>query len=560
MLLYPSTLLATAFGGDILVDGGMVLASGDRGTLELLAADDVVFRPTGDPAEPNFSFLLGSVAMADALPQFEPTPLNPLDVAFPDFTVLGEQKQFLDAHLLGNAQIDQAGRHVGDRDPARIYAVAGDVRQDGQFLSSAYSLIMPKSLQLRAGTDVADLAIIATNTDPGDVTLVQAGRDIDMALGNSDPNPSAQIKVGGPGRLEVSSGRNIDLGLGQGILTDGDLRTSLLPDQGAEIAVLAGIGTGQRDRTGFLTSYLDPAHYAELAEYLRAGDGSSIYTAQMIAYVEAQTGQTGLDAATAFALFRALTPQQQDPLLRDILYAELTASGREANDPSSPRFGATDRGYAAADAMFPGDGYAGSITMLDSAIKTLRGGDVTIMVPGGNVQIGGVVLPPPGTPGEKTNPNDSGLWTMLGGDIRVFAHDDILLRSSRALTASGGNILFWSSFGDIDAGLGSRAAVSTAPAVVRLDLNGTLQVEPGGVVSGSGIGALQPPGDVDLYASNGVVDAGEGGIRVAGNFNVFALQVLNADNIQVGGQTVGLPSAPVNPASIAGVSDVAAQA
>ncbi|MGO1079013.1 filamentous haemagglutinin family protein, partial [Inquilinus sp. CA228] len=559
MLLYPSALRATAFGGDILIDGGMVLASGDRGTLELLAADDVVFRPRGDPTvPPRFDFVLVSVAMADALPQFEPTPLNPLDVNFQNFLGQGEQLQFMNAHLLTDSRLDQAGRHVGDRDPARIYAVAGDIRQGGQFLGSAYDLIVPKSLQLRAGTDIADLSIIATNTDPGDVTLVQAGRDIDLALAANQANERAQILVGGPGRLEVSAGRNIDLGYGQGILTDGNLRTSVLPDQGADIAVIAGLGSDQqRDLTAFLTRYLDPALYTGLDVYLQAGDGSSIYTAQMIAYVEALTGRSGLDAATAFALFRALPRQQQDSLVQDILFAELRASGREANDPASPRFGATDRGYAAADAMFPGDGYAGGITMRDSQIKTQRGGDISILVPGGGIQLGANTEE---TGVDPKDENDSGLWTVLGGDIRVFAQDDILIRSSRALTAGGGNILFWSSFGDIDAGAGSRSAVSTAPAIVRLSDTGTLQVEPGGVVSGSGIGALQPPGDVDLYAPNGVVDAGEGGIRVSGNFNVFALQVLNADNIQVGGQTVGLPSAPVNPASIAGVSDVAAQA
>lgn len=560
LLLYPSALRATAFGGDILVDGGMVLASGDRGTLELLAADNVVFRPQGDPAAPpSFGLLLGSVAMADAIPQFEPTPLNSLDVNFLNSSG-AEQSQFLNAHLLGNDQLDQAGRHVGDRDPARIYAVAGDVRQGGQNLGFGYDLIVPKSLQLRAGTDIADLSIIATNTDPGDVTLVQAGRDIDLAIGTfpDNNNDSARITVGGPGRLEVSAGRNVYLGYGVGILTDGNLRTSVLPDHGADIAVLAGVGSDQqRDLTAFLTRYLDPAHYAGLDLYLQAGDGSSIYTAQMIAYVEAATGRSGLDAATAFALFRALPRQQQDSLVQDILFAELRASGREANDPASPRFGATDRGYAAADAMFPGDDYAGGITMLDSQIKTLRGGGISILLPGGGIQLGVSTT----ESGRTTkNANDSGLWTVLGGDIRVFAQDDILIRSSRALTASGGNILFWSSFGDIDAGVGSRSAVATAPAIVRLSDTGTLQVEPGGVVSGSGIGALQPPGDVDLYAPNGVVDAGEGGIRVSGNFNVFALQVLNADNIQVGGQTVGLPSAPVNPASITGVSDVAAQA
>lgn len=562
VLLYPSALRATSFGGDITIDGGMVLVGADRGTMELLAADDVLFRPQGDPAERRTPYPLGYVAMADALPQFEPTPQNPLDPTQIIVQSTGEAADFMNAHLIGSSRANnQASRHVGDRDPARIYAAGGDVRYEGTDPVGIYQVIVPKSLGLRAGSDIADLSISVTNTNADDVSLVQAGRDIDLATGTGkvvNIPTQAGVLLGGPGRLEVGAGRNIDLGYGFGILTDGNLRSPSLPEQGADIAVLAGLGSNQpQDLAGFLARYLDPARYAELEEYLRAGDGSSIYTAPMIATVEALTGRAGLDAATAFALFRALPPQQQDPLLRDILFAELRASGREANDASSPRFGATDRGYAAAGAMFPGDGYAGGITMRDSQIKTQRGGDISILVPGGGIQLGAIALE---SGREGKDANDSGLWTVLGGDIRVFAQDDILIRSSRALTASGGSILMWSSFGDIDAGIGSRSAVATAAPLVRLSPNGTLQVEPPRIISGSGIGALRPPGDVDLYAPNGVVDAGEGGIRVAGNFNVFALQVLNADNIQVGGQTVGLPTAPVNPASISGVSDVAAQA
>jgi filamentous hemagglutinin len=549
-LLYPSTVRATSFSGDIVVDGGMVLASADRSALELLAADDVLFRPNGDPTEFRAFTTVKFVAMADAASQFVPTALNPVFTTRAVAVPPDEELQFQNAHLIGPQPLDQAGRHVGDPDPARIYAVGGDVRSvDPQ---EAYRLIMPKSLQLRAGADVADLSITATNTNPGDVTVVQAGRDIDLTTGLG--TTAAQILVGGPGRLQVIAGRDIDLGYGQDILTDGNLRTSALPDQGADIAVLAGLGGREPDRTAFMTRYLDPA--AAYDPYL-LGPGGSIYTAQMIRYVEAVTGRSGLDAPTAFALFKALQPEQQDPLLQDILFAELRASGREANDASSPRFGATDRGYAAADVLFPGDGWSGGITMRESQIKTKRGGDISILLPGGGIQLGASATETGRIP---KNANDSGLWTVLGGAIRVYAHDDILIRSSRALTAGGGDILMWSSFGDIDAGLGSRAAISTNPAIVRLSLNGTLQVEPGGIVGGSGIGALQPPGDVDLYAPNGVINAGEGGIRVSGNFNVFALQVLNADNIQVGGQSVGLPTAPVNPASITGVSDVAAQA
>ena len=72
----------------------------------------------------------------------------------------------------------------------------------------------------------------------------------------------------------------------------------------------------------------------------------------------------------------------------------------------------------------------------------------------------------------------------------------------------------------------------------------TLRERP--IVSGSGIGTVigfegALPGDVDLIAPEGTVDAGDAGIRVSGNFNVAALVVLNADNIQVEGEVTGVP-------------------
>ena len=71
-----------------------------------------------------------------------------------------------------------------------------------------------------------------------------------------------------------------------------------------------------------------------------------------------------------------------------------------------------------------------------------------------------------------------------------------------------------------------------------------------GLATGGGIGVLAtvvgvPPGDVDLIAPNGVVDAGDAGIRATGNLNIAATKVLNADNIQVAGSTTGTPAAAV---------------
>jgi hypothetical protein len=117
------------------------------------------------------------------------------------------------------------------------------------------------------------------------------------------------------------------------------------------------------------------------------------------------------------------------------------------------------------------------------------------------------------------------------------------------LTVAGGGISLFSALGDIDAGRGSKTATSAPPPLVRVDRDGNVVVELPGVVEGSGIGVLvtQPgvvPGDIDLFAPKGIIDAGEAGIRAAGNITVFATQVLNASNISIGGASTGVPAAP----------------
>ncbi|KAF1016906.1 MAG: hypothetical protein GAK31_00165 [Stenotrophomonas maltophilia] len=90
-----------------------------------------------------------------------------------------------------------------------------------------------------------------------------------------------------------------------------------------------------------------------------------------------------------------------------------------------------------------------------------------------------------------------------------------------------------------------------------------MALSPQAPVSGAGIATLNPiaeiaPGDVDLIAPLGTIDAGEAGIRVSGNINLAALQVLNAANIQVQGDSKGLPVlATVNVNALASASAAA---
>jgi len=68
-------------------------------------------------------------------------------------------------------------------------------------------------------------------------------------------------------------------------------------------------------------------------------------------------------------------------------------------------------------------------------------------------------------------------------------------------------------------------------------------------------------GDVDLIAPLGTINAGDAGIRVAGNLNLAALQVLNAENIKVEGDATGLPViATVNIGALTNASAAASQA
>jgi hypothetical protein len=92
---------------------------------------------------------------------------------------------------------------------------------------------------------------------------------------------------------------------------------------------------------------------------------------------------------------------------------------------------------------------------------------------------------------------------------------------------------------------------------VSYDQFGDITLSPTVPTTGAGIATLAPidavpPGDINLVAPLGVIDAGEAGIRASGNANLAALGVLNAANIQVQGKATGIP--------VVAVPNVAAEA
>jgi filamentous hemagglutinin len=187
--------------------------------------------------------------------------------------------------------------------------------------------------------------------------------------------------------------------------------------------------------------------------------------------------------------------------------------------------------------------YEGDLTLAFSRLYTLAGGDISIAVPGGLINVG-LANPPASI--QQRPASELGIVAQRLGNVHIFTNDDVLVNQSRVFTLLGGNIAIWSTNGDIDAGRGSKSSVSAPPPAVLVDPSGRVTLDFSGAVAGSGIRTISTeesiePGDVDLIAPHGVVNAGDAGIGAGRNLNIAAEQVIGLDNIQVGGVSTGVP-------------------
>ena len=149
----------------------------------------------------------------------------------------------------------------------------------------------------------------------------------------------------------------------------------------------------------------------------------------------------------------------------------------------------------------------------------------------------------------------AGIITESGGKVGIFTDGDVDIGIGRIFTLRGGDMVIWSSTGNIAAGSSSKTVASAPPTRVVIDpQSADVTTDLAGLATGGGIGVLAtvegvPPGSVDLLAPAGVIDAGDAGIRSAGNLTLAATQVLNASNIAVSGSSAGAPAvAPAAPA------------
>ncbi|WP_434700588.1 filamentous haemagglutinin family protein [Pseudomonas sp. D1-1] len=478
-----------------------------------------------------------------------------------------------------------SGEWALNDDPARFYALEGDLLAvtSGRSMTSASVGRWPGriayegagAVRMMAGRDIVSSGIplggslsnnsqagdytsagnLFIHNNPTDISIVSAGRDILYSSFN----------VAGPGLLEITAGRNILMDdkvsiTSIGAVVPGDSRP------GASLVLQAGAGLDGADYQRFVKAYLDPANQALAGVPLADQDGkvAKTYEAELVKWLKERFGFSG-DTEQVRSFFAALPAEQQRVFARDVYFAELKAGGREYNEVGGVRQGSYLRGREAIELLFPtkdvaGNAitYKGDITMFGGAgVHTDFGGGIQMLTPGGGQTFGIEGNAPPST---------AGVITQGEGDIQLYAKNSILLGQSRIMTTFGGSILSWSAQGDINAGRGSKTTVVYTPPKRLYDTWGNVTLSPSVPSTGAGIATLNPipevaPGDIDLIAPLGTIDAGEAGIRVSGNVNIAALTVVNAANIQTQGKSSGVPlAASVNTGAITSASSAASSA
>ncbi|BBO85843.1 hypothetical protein DSCO28_64090 [Desulfosarcina ovata subsp. sediminis] len=475
--ILPANLTIDA-AGDIILGNSFYLAPSATGNLILTAGGDI--RSATSDSSSQVRYIL---AMSD---------VDPSSV----YGVAGDGSSVYQLIIDGYSH-DDALLHKNDSDPVTITA-GGDVCD--------LLFYIPKASTLTAGGDIANIYYYAQNINLDDITVIAAGNDIYFTTGLVTVNNSG-IEIGGPGDIVVSAGNSIDLGSSEGIRAVGGIWNPALPtpdeadgDPAATLTIYAGLGLDFAELIGMLDDT------TELFNDIR------------------ELGQTYSEA-----LAEGDTEGAQE-ILDDI-----------NENVIDPYFDGAETGE-------------GNINMVNSEIYTSGNAGHIYMVATGEMNVGKSTF-------SSSGEENTGIYTTSGGSINIYVNGDLNVNESRVMTFLGGddehedwgNITVWSQEGDINAGKGSKTAITASAPTIDYDENGDPYVVWSPPSVGSGIRALtydpdgpegsieQPEaGDIYLFAAKGEIDAGEAGIA-GSNIILAAIEVVNVQNIEVGGTAVGVP-------------------
>ncbi|MBN1105204.1 MAG: filamentous hemagglutinin family protein [Deltaproteobacteria bacterium] len=374
--------------------------------------------------------------------------------------------------------------HLGENTPIEIRA-GGSIRD--------ITLTLPKQARISAGGSIRDIFYLGQNNSVMDLSTIQAKGDIVFQKEDLLANYLVGIEQAGPGFLAVQAGNNIDLGETRGIKSIGDVFNGYLGDQGSSLIVMSGM-------------------HGELEKEALAQDVAALFQELRTAGVE---------------FSKMLAQGRTNEARRFIDAARQTVVGPFLE------------GYV------PGKG---EINMITSQIGSDAKDTELFILARGEINVGKSTFF-----AEEEDRRSTGIYTALGGGINIFSRGDVNVNESRIMTYMGGDITIWSDEGNINAGKGSKAAINVDPPKLTW-VGGVPVVKFIPPAVGSGIRCLTydpdgyegpqyppNPGDIYLTAPMGIIDAGEAGIS-GGNLFLGATQVLNAQNIEAVGVSVGVPT------------------
>lgn len=483
-------------GSTILLNGGtpFTLSSSPTGNLRLAAQGDIRSLSDGTAVQ---------VTMSDIAPEDWYGLKNVSGSSWLGARQKNAHGYLTDALAQAQASPLHALQSTDTPEVAALKAQPVEISAGGDIRN--LTLYASKLAEVSAGHDIVNLNYEGQNLAATDVSSIRAGNDISMPSSRS--GVASGFVQGGPGVFLVQAGGSINLGSANDF-TNNDGTTFF--------GGIQTIGYAYNPLLGRETSRM----------VLIAG----------------YTFETTADKVSA--LFDTVRSAGDE-------YSALMADGRKAE--ASALLGKTRS--ATIDPFLGKPVGRGDINMVSSQIGSLLGVSDIFIVTAGSMNLGKTTLPNAAV----VSPPSTGIWTAGGGAINILAKQDVNVFESRIMTFRGGDITIWSDRGNINAGRGAKSAVSVKSPVKRARPDGGFDTIPTPSSVGSGIRAVTsgenppPPGNIHLFAPEGIIDAGEAGIA-GGKVFIGALKVENAANITAVTGSIGVPKSAEGSVTITGLS------
>lgn len=278
----PASLSMQSLSGKVSALNGFVMMPAATGQLSLLAKDSIV--------------LLNGTARSLRMLDNDPTSLS--NTAAPRILTEADLDLFTGRTISGLAAHTKGGLHAADTQRTQVMALSGDILGDP--LNST-SLDSPKATQIFAGRDIRDFGVRIQHNNADDISEFTAGRDYFHSTQSDNLSDVLKVSaaVTGPGRVDITAGRNIDFANSLGFVTRG----------GLDNPYLGAVGAGVNVATGISTSISSATRYAQFVSHVTGEWGGAQYEVEkaneaslLRSFVSEKTGSDYSSSSDAIVL------------------------------------------------------------------------------------------------------------------------------------------------------------------------------------------------------------------------------------------------------------------